>query len=132
MPGLRGCVARVPALRPALARVPALCPGHHPTADAHGALPSSSSFTVRASFSASSFSFFSSSLECFSSALAPAPMFQQQLRARSGQAALLDAEGPKSQAQASLWPPLLPFWSWDWQSNGSLQTCAGPPGGGAA
>lgn len=37
-------------------------------------LPRSSSFTVRASFSASSFSFFSSSLECFSSALAPAPM----------------------------------------------------------
>lgn len=37
-------------------------------------LPRSRSFTVRASFSASSFSFFSSSLECFSSALAPAPM----------------------------------------------------------
>lgn len=39
-------------------------------------LPSSSSFTVLASLSASSFSFFSSSLECFSSALAPAPILQ--------------------------------------------------------
>lgn len=37
-------------------------------------LPSSSSLTVLASFSASSLSFFSSSRECFSSALAPAPM----------------------------------------------------------
>lgn len=37
-------------------------------------LPSSSSLTVLASLSASSFSFFSSSLECFSSALAPAPI----------------------------------------------------------
>lgn len=37
-------------------------------------LPSSSSFTVLASLSASSFSFFSNSLERFSSALAPAPI----------------------------------------------------------
>lgn len=37
-------------------------------------LPSSSSLTVLASFSASSLSFFSSSRECFSSALAPAPI----------------------------------------------------------
>lgn len=37
-------------------------------------IPSSSSFTVLASFSASSLSFFSSSRECFSSALAPAPI----------------------------------------------------------
>lgn len=55
-----------------------LCPeggGPRPlTGSPARALPSSSSFTVRASFSASSFSFFSSSRECFSSALAPAPM----------------------------------------------------------
>lgn len=37
-------------------------------------IPSSSSLTVLASFSASSLSFFSSSRECFSSALAPAPI----------------------------------------------------------
>lgn len=37
-------------------------------------LPSNSSLTVLASFSASSLSFFSSSRECFSSALAPAPI----------------------------------------------------------
>lgn len=41
---------------------------------AHLSLPSSSSLTVLASLSASSLSFFSSSLECFSSALAPAPI----------------------------------------------------------
>lgn len=61
-------------------------------------IPRSSSFTVRASFSASSLSFFSSSLECFSSALAPAPMVPAAGE-QSGWLVLLDGGDPQSRAR---------------------------------
>lgn len=85
-------------------------------------LPRSSSFTVRASFSASSFSFFSSSLECFSSALAPAPMALAagEETGSLGSSGWRDLQG---QAHASLWPPWTPFWPQDWQPTGSPDLC---------
>ena len=85
-------------------------------------LPKSSSFTVRASFSASSFSFFSSSLECFSSALAPAPM-APAAGEEMGSAVSSEWKGLQSQAQASLWPPWTLFWPQDWQSTGFPDLC---------
>lgn len=70
-------------------------------------LPSSSSLTVLASFSASSFSFFSSSRECFSSALAPAPILASAARrlARSVEVSTRTGSVRQPPAASSARPP---------------------------
>lgn len=65
-------------------------------------VPSSSSLTVLASLSASSFSLFSSSLECLSSALAPAPILLFPAWAPLFQKPSVRKNGSRSQLAARL------------------------------